>query len=318
MTSWFSRAATLLSLCVSFTAQAQTGRLVTGFPPGGSIDALARIYVDELGKELGKAFIVDTRPGAGGLIALQNTLSSPSDGNTILLTPDTNIVAYPHTVRKAPYDGLKDVVPVGFAGTYEMAMAVRLDPKVPDLKSFLAVAKADGKQAAFGSPGGGTLPHFFGLQLAETAGVPLVHVPYKGTGPAITDTIGGNVPAIFSPTATMLPQYRAKSLRILATSGAARGAKTPDVPTFRELGYPQMDFTGWFGFFVAASTPAAEVRRIHDAINRIVVKPEVVARLAALEVEARQLSTPDMTRMIQADNERWKKVIKASGFTADN
>lgn len=300
------------------TATAQTARIVTGFPPGGSIDTLARIYVDEIGKELGKTFIVDTRPGAGGLLAVQNTLSSPADGNTILLTPDTNIVAYPHTVRKAPYNALKDLIPIGFAGTYEIAMATRMEGKIPDLKTFLTVAKSDRQMAAFGSPGSGTLPHFFGLQLSEAAGVPMIHAPYKGTGPAITDTIGGSLPVIFSPTATMLPQYRAKSLRLLATSGSVRGIKTPDVPTFHELGFSQMDFTGWFGFFVHAGTPATEIKRLNDAINRVITKPEVVSRLAAIDTEVRPITTAEFTRLIQIDNDRWTRVIKASGFTADN
>lgn len=295
----------------------QTARLVTGFPPGGSIDALARVYVDELSKELGKTFIVDSKPGAGGLLAVQNLLSSPADGNTVLLSPDTNIVAYPHTVKKAPYDALKDLIPVGFAGTYEMAFATKTDPAIPNLKAWLARAKADATKAAFSSPGGGSLPHFFGLQLAQAAGVDLLHVPYKGTGPALTDTMGGTIAAVVSPTATMLNFSRSGALRILATSGAKRGSRTPDVPTFRELGYPQMDFTGWFGFFVPAATPAAEVTRINEAIKRIVRKPEVLQRLAAIDTDVREISIPEFSSMIRSDSERWKTIIKASGFTAD-
>lgn len=307
-----------LLICLPL-AWAQTPlRLVTGFPPGGSIDALARLYVDELARELGRPVIVDSRAGAGGLLAVQNVLNGPADGNAILLTPDTNIVAYPHTVRRAPYDALKDLVPVGFAGTYEMAMGVRNDAKVPDLKTFLASARADSKLAAFGSPGGGTLPHFFGLALAEATGIPMVHVPYKGTGPAITDTIGGSLPAIFSPTATMIQQHRAKTLRVLATSGPTRGATTPEVPTFRELGLPQMEFTGWFGFFLPAATPAAEVRRFNEAINRIVARPEFAARLAPLGAQTRQTGVAEFQRLIASESERWMKVIKSSGFTADN
>lgn len=316
---WFRlTAAWALGLALTLPAAAQQpARLVTGFPPGGSIDALARIYVDELSRELGKTFIVDPKPGAGGLLAVQNLLSSPADGLTVLLAPDTNLIAYPHTVKKPPYDAQKDMIPVGFAGTYEMAFATKTDPAVPDLKAWLARAKADPKKAAFSSPGGGSLPHFFGLQLAQAAGVELLHVPYKGTGPALTDTIGGNIAAVVSPTTTMLNFSRSGALRILATSGARRSPRTPDVPTFRELGFPQMDFNGWFGFFVHAGTPAAEVNRIHEAINRIVRKAEVQQRLAAIDTDVRETSIADFATMIRSDGERWKSIIKASGFTAD-
>ncbi len=311
--------AAALAVAAAFSAAAQQpARIVTGFPPGGSIDALARIYVDEIGKELGRTYIVETKPGAGGLLAVQNVLASPRDGTTLLLSPDTNIVAYPHTVKKPPYDALKDLVPVGFAGTYEMALATKADPAVPGLKAWLDRARKDPKQAAFSSPGGGSLPHFFGLQLAQVSGVDLLHIPYKGTGPALTDTIGGSISAVVSPTATMLSFSRAGTLRILATSGAKRGARTPDVPTFHELGYPQMDFTGWFGFFVAAGTPAAEVTRINEAIARVVRKPEVIQRLAAIDADTREIGTAEFTALIRTDNERWQKIIKASGFTADS
>jgi tripartite-type tricarboxylate transporter receptor subunit TctC len=306
------------SLACATPSLAQQARLVSGFPPGGSIDALARIYVDEISREAGRTFIVDTRPGAGGLIAVQNLLASPADGNTILLSPDSNIVAYPHTVKKPAYDGTRDVIPIGFAGTYEMALATKADPAVPDLKAWLARAKADKNMAAFSSPGAGTLPHFFGVLLAGATGQQLLHVPYKGTGPAITDTLGANIAGVISPTATMLGFSKQGALRILATSGSKRSSRTQDIPTFREAGYPTLDFTGWFAFFVHANTPAAEVARLNGVINRVVKKPDVLQRLANIDIDTRETTTAELQALIREENERWKKVIQASGFTADS
>jgi tripartite-type tricarboxylate transporter receptor subunit TctC len=312
------RAVLLLSLACGLAGAQPTARIITGFPPGGAVDVLARIYADELSRELGRTYIVDTRSGAGGLIAMEALKNAPADGLSLLLATDSNVVIYPHTVKKPPYDSIKDFVAVGFAGSYDMALGVKKDARISDFKSFLNTARADKAIAAYGSPGLGTLPHFYGVMLSELANVQLTHVPYRGVGPAVTDLVGGALPSVLLPMGTLLAQNKSGGLRIVAISGEKRSPKLPDVPTFHELGYPSLDLKGWFGIFAPAGTPPAVLASLNDAINRIALKPSVIERLAVIDIDPRQVTLPEFATIVRTDSEKWAKVIKASGFTVDS
>jgi tripartite-type tricarboxylate transporter receptor subunit TctC len=299
------------------TPQAQTvGRIISGYPAGGAIDQLARVFAEEIGKGMGKTYIVETRAGAGGQIAADTLKAATPDGNTLMIAAASNMTVYPHTVRKPSYE-LKDFVPVAIAGEYDTGLAVKLDPLAGDFKGFLAQAKANVVMASYATPGAGSMPHFYGMLLSQATGLPFKHIPYRGTGPAINDVVAGHVGSVLSPVGTLVPQAKAGNIRMVATTGTRRSRQMPDVPTFRELGYPQLEASTWFGLFVPAGTPPQVVARLNEIAVKAVQTPAVRDRLLALDVEPREMSQAEFASRVRAESEQWGKVVKASGFVAD-
>src|SRR4051812_29866486 len=227
----------LLLACLPAAAQ-QPMRIISGFPPGGAVDALARIFAERFGEVLGRTVVVETRAGASGQIAAQAVRSAAADGNTLLVAPDSFAVLYPHTVSKPAYDPLADFVPVAHLGGYPLAFAVGAAVPAKDVKEYIAWAKSNPRNGSFGTPGAGSNAHFLGVLIGQTLQIPMVHIAYKGVGPAVNDAVGGQVPAIIMPLGTLLPQAAAGKLRILAHSGSKRSEEAPSFPTFKELGYP--------------------------------------------------------------------------------
>src|SRR3990172_1261142 len=208
--------APLVLALFSATAQAQTtARILSGYPPGGAVDALARVFAEKLAEAIGRPVVVETRAGAAGQIAAMALKAAAPDGNTLMVVPDSALVLYPHTVRTPAYDTLKDFVPVAHVGSYDIGLAVGASVPANDLREWVGWTKADKKNATYGSAGAGTNLHFLGLMVAQATGVQLVHVPYRGTGPATADLLGGQIPAVMLPFAQMLPLVKAGKIRIL-------------------------------------------------------------------------------------------------------
>jgi tripartite-type tricarboxylate transporter receptor subunit TctC len=301
---------------VATQANAQgVSRILSGYPPGGAIDILARVFAEELTKGTGKTYIVETKSGAGGQLAVETLKSATPDGNTLLMAAETNMVVYPHTVRKPTYT-VRDFTPVAIAASYDIGFASRMDPKVTDFSSWLSLARRDPDAATYASPGAGSNMHFFGILLGDAAGVKLRHVPYRGTGPAINDVAGGFVSTVLSPVGTML-QHANTKLRIIATSGTKRSAKAPNTPTFAELGYPQLTQTGWFGLFAPAGTPPEQIANLHAIVAASLKRPEVQARIAALDMQIMPISQQEFAAQVTQEYAKWESVIKATGFTAE-
>ena len=306
---------TSIGLAVAGTAQAQvTGRVVLGFAAGGSVATVTTMTADKLREALGHPFIHDNRAGAEGILAINAVKASEPNGNTLLMTPIANICIYPHTYKSLPYDPQRDFIPVAMVGAFNFVLAS--GPAVPGktLAEFIAWAKANPKQAAFGTPGRGNIPHFFGLMFARAAGIELTNVPYKGSAPMVNDVAGGHVAAGVTTLGDFLTMAQAGRLQLLAHSGKERSVLAPDVPTFRELGYPGLQGGGWYGLFAPAGTPVAMVERI----NRIVVAgqqaPDMSGRMRSLGLEI-ELTTPaEFAAIVRADTERWGEVIRAAGF----
>jgi tripartite-type tricarboxylate transporter receptor subunit TctC len=293
------------------------GRVLSGYPPGGAVDVLARLVAEELSRQPGRMFIVDTKAGAGGQLAVDALKSAAPDGNTFLVAAETNMVVYPHTVRKPTYNTPKDFIPVVQIATYEIALAAKMDPRLPDFASWTRVAKQSPDLAMFASPGSGSNMHFFGLMLGDAIGTKLLHVPYRGTGPAVNDTIGGAVATVLSPVGTMLQYHAQQRLRILATSGARRSEKLPDVPTFAELGYPGLSQTGWFGLFAPAGTPADVIAKTHATIVTAMSRAEVRARITGMDMVFPATSQAEFARQVTTEYAAWGDVVKATGFTVE-
>jgi tripartite-type tricarboxylate transporter receptor subunit TctC len=313
--SWIA----LLIVLFATTVQAQTAvRVLTGYPPGGTVDILARIFAERLGEALGRPVVVEPRAGAAGQIAVEAVRNAPPDGNTLLVTNESALTLYPHTVKKLPYDAVADFTAIAHLGGSQNAFAVNAGVPANDLAAFVSWGKANPKGVTYGSGGYGSNQHFLGLLLAQATGVTLVHVPYRGVGPVITDLVGGQLPAGMLPLGTLLPQARSGKVRILAHSGSMRSPLAPDVPTFRELGFAPLELQTWFGMFGPAGMRPELVARYNEIVVQGLRTPAVRERMRSFDLEIRELSAAGLAAQFKAEHNRWAQVVKSSGFTAES
>jgi len=305
----------LLALIAAVASAQSPGRVIVPYPPGGSIDAMARIVAGKLGEATGRPFVVENRGGAAGAIGAASVKGGPTDGSLVLIAPDSNISVYPATVKKPAYAPLEDFVAIAHTGDYRIALSV--NPSVPaqDLKSFIAWSKTQPDSVGYGTAGAGTNLHFYGVLFAHVSGANMKHVPYRGSGPAVTDAVAGHIPALMLPFGSQLPNIKAGRLRVLAQTGENRTASAPDAPSFKELGYPMLAFPGWYGLFAPAGTPSELVNHYNDVIVKAIRTPELRERMKSLELEPREMSAAEFQAFVKADTERWAPIIKASGFT---
>jgi tripartite-type tricarboxylate transporter receptor subunit TctC len=307
----------LFTLSLATGAQAQQTRIFAGFPPGGAVDALARIFSEKLAESLGRPVIVENRTGALGQVAAMELLKSAPDGNTLLVSTDSGLTLWPHTVKAPAYDTMRDFVPVAHVGSYDSALAVGPNVRAKDLREWIAFAKAEPKNAVYGSPGAGSNQHFLGFILGQAVGVPLAHVAYRGVQPTVTDLLGGQIPAVILPYAQMLPHIKSGKIRILAHSGGQRAAAAPDVPTFKELGYPALEISGWYLIVAPAGTPDEIVKRYHGVFAQAMRTQAVRDRMKALDLEIREMAPAEIAAKLKAEHARWRPIVAASGFRND-
>ena len=321
----FVQAAFGSSLLATFGARAQAieqVKILYGFPAGSSGDIVARRVAERLG---GSAYtrntpFVENKPGAGGRIALDGLKASAPDGATLALSPFSCTSIYPHVYSKLGYDPMRDFVPVSIAALmfHGLAVGPLVPASVKTVKDFLAWAKANPKDASYGSPAAGSTPHFIGALLGLNYGVELKHVPYRGSVPGVTDVVGGQIAAMVTPSGDFIANHKAGKLRILATSGSKRSPFIPDVPTFAEQGFPEFTVEEWFGFYAPAQTPTAVVSAANAAINSALKDKALVEGLGVVGLVA-QGSTPDeMARSQKVEFDRWGPLVKKIGFTGDS
>jgi tripartite-type tricarboxylate transporter receptor subunit TctC len=307
----------IVSLLAAATlAHAQsTGRMVVPYPPGGALDAMARVMAERLGDASGRRFVVENRTGAAGAIGSASLKGGPTDGSLLLFAPDSNVSVYPGMFAKPAYVPLVDFVAIAHTGDYRITLAVH--PSVPanDVKSFVAWTKTQPQPAGYGTAGAGTNLHFYGALFTQVSGANMIHVPYKGTGPALVDLVAGHIQSTVLPMGALVSHVRAGRVRILAQTGDNRSASLPDVPSFKEVGYPALAVSGWYGIFAPAGTPADIVERYNDVIVKAQRAPEVRERMRGYELEPREMSAREFQAFVKADTERWAPIIKASGFT---
>src|SRR5438132_7517919 len=246
----------------------QSARLVVGFPAGGAADTIARLLAEQM-KDFAPKLIVDNKAGAGGRIALESMKTSAPDGSALILTPASMIVLFPHVYKKLAYDPLKDFTPITTVCTAPFALVVgpKVDASVKSVADFIGWCKANPNDAAFGSPGAGSLTHFAGDMLWRAAGLKIVHVPYKGGAPLIQDVVAGHLPAAVSVLSSALPQVPAGNLRVLAVTGARRTPFLPEVPTLQEAGYRDVIAEEWYGVLAPAGLPPSLVGRLNEVIR---------------------------------------------------
>lgn len=295
-------------------------KIVVGFTPGGSADTLARALAQQL-SGLAPAVIVENKPGAGGRLALETAKNAEPDGSTVVLTPASMVVLYPHLYKKLSYNPVTDFAAVGrvAAAPFVIAVGASVPSTVKDLSEFARWAKANPGRAAYGSSGAGSMPHFTGVSLGKSMGLDWLHVAYKGAAPAMTDLIGGQVAANVSVMANALPQVQAGKVRALAVSSPQRSPALPLIPTLAELGHGEATAVEWFGVLAPAKTPPAVVVALNKAFTEAARSKPYQDALTKGAYEAVPAETPGaFASALQADISRWGPVVKASGFTPED
>ena len=292
--------------------------LVVPFPAGGGTDVVARAVAEGLRGRYAENVIVDNKAGAGGRIGVQFVKNAPADGSVMVFTPAFPLAIFPHIYKSMPYDALKDFVPV--ATTSKGGMVLAVGPAVPatvrTAADFAAWCKANPDKATFGAPAGSG-QHFAGVQYARLAGIPLRLVPYKGGAPSIVDVLGGHIAAVVTPLSESLPHAADGKLRLLATTTRQRTRFTPNVPTMSELGQ-EVIFQDWSGLVAPAGTPAAVVARANAAVAEVVRSPAGASAMEKLGVEADLNSPQEFAEIYRSTYERYRDVVQATGFKAED
>lgn len=283
---------------------------VVPFPAGGTTDVLGRIIGQKLGPALGQTVVIENKPGAGGNIGSEFVAKAAPDGYTIGGGTVSSHAINPSLYPKMPYDAVKDFVPITLIGTNPLVLIVPANSKIQNVQELVAAAKAKPGTVTFASAGNGTSQHLSIESLKGAAGVNVIHVPYKGSGPAIADVMGGQVDAMFDTTVVAAPQIKAGKVRALAVTSAKRLKGFESIPTMQEAGVPGYEVTSWQGIFAPAGTPPAVVERLNAEIVKILKTPEMNERLEQLGMEPSANSAAEFAAFQKAEIAKWAKVVK--------
>jgi len=313
-------AATLLSLmALAASAQEWPARPVTllvPFAAGGTVDIVSRIVGQRLSEELGQPFVVDDHGGAAGTIATGMLARAPADGQT-LLVHHMGLVFNAALYHRLPYDTAKDVVPVASIGATPNVLVVNNAVAAKTVAEFLALARAKPGSVSYGSGGVGSAGHLPMELLQSQAHIELLHVPYKGSGPAITDLIAGRIQCMLLTIPAVMPYIASGQLRAIATSGAKRSPALPQLPTLAESGIPDFNYEPWYGLFAPAGTPEPVLNRIHAAFNKVIQEPDIAEKLGKQGLEVKPMSREAFAAIVRDDLPRWGQVIRKLGIKVE-
>ena len=305
-------------------AQAQTPpwpakpiKLVVPYAPGGTTDVVARMVAEYLGQRLGQNIIVDNKPGKGAMVGTALVAKAAPDGYTLLMSVISGLSISPTLYGGGDFDPMTDFIHVSLASRNPSVLVVNPAFPAKTFKEYVDYAKANPGKLAFATSGAGSSNHLLGVRLQQVIGAEMVHVPYRGAGPAMVDTISGNVPSMFDSLPSAAPHIKAGKVRALAVSSDARNPAFPDVPTMKEQGYPDLISFSWFGISVPARTPAPIVDRLAREMQAVLKEPAVVKRWEELGAESSTMSPAEVTRFVQAEIDKWVPVVKASGAKPD-
>jgi tripartite-type tricarboxylate transporter receptor subunit TctC len=288
----------------------KTIKIVVPFAAGGTSDALARLLAEKLQAAWKQPVIVENRAGAGGVIGADVVAKSPPDGYTLLLGTIASHAINPALQPKMPYDAAKDFVPVFFVGNIANVLLVGANQPYKSVKELVAAAKAKPGTIAYGTPGAGSSQHLSGVKFALDAGIELVHVPYKGSGPSMQDLIAGQIPMSFETALVAIPQINAGKVRALAVTPAKRAKVLPEVPTLAESGLKGFDVASWQAIFAPAGTPKPIVDKLNAELTKIVAETPVAARLFTMGVENVPMTPAQFADFQRAELAKWAKIVK--------
>lgn len=290
-------------------------KILVGFPPGGSADVLARMVTEALKDDFGP-IVVDNKPGAGGRIALNLTKAAKPDGQTVIILPSGPMVLFPHVYKKLDYDAVKDFTPISQIARFQFGVVSGPASNVKTVAEMVAKAKTDPSSASYGTPGAGTLPHFMGVLMEQSAGIALNHIPFQGGAPANTALLGGHIGYKFDVVSETAELHRTGKVRIIAVTGNQRDPQVPEVPTLREAGIP-MEATAWFAMYGPAGLRGDTLTRLEKAMMKITRDPAMRDKLVKLGYEPIGSNSADLAAAQRADLARWEKPIKATGVQLD-
>ncbi len=296
--------------------QARPIRMIVNFPAGGSPDLVARAVAPTVAQALGQQIVVDNRGGAGGIIGSDAAAKSPPDGYTFLCSSGSGASIVPLVTPKMPFDHDKDLVPVAAGARLQLFLVVRADAPFKTYAEFIAHAKRNPGRMSYGTPGNGTSPHIAGEMLKAEAGIFTVHIPYRGSGAALQDLLGGNLDYVMDP-GIAFSHVRAGRLRLLAVTSPTRIGLFPEAPTLDELGLKGFDAGTTHGFWAPAGTPAPAIARMNQEINRALMLPAAVDAIRGIGAEPTPLSPQAFGEVIKADSARFARIIKARNITHD-
>src|SRR5713226_4317724 len=292
-------------------------RIIVPFAPGGTADTLGRLVSQRLSATLKENFIVENRAGAGGIIGSELVAKAAPDGYTLVVSGVATHCIAPALSKTFPFDPLRDFTHIALFGGPPGVLVVNPALPAQDLKQFIAFAKKESGKLAYGSPGNGTQGHLIAEQLKQVAGIEMTHVPYKGASLAVADLIAGHLQVTSTTLTTAATQIKAGRARALAVSSARRVPDFPDLPTFGELGYPELTASIWFSLSGPAGTPAEVVSRLNAEVRRILHLPDVRGRLRPEGIEPGDLDPQQFAAYVAAELKRWSPIVRASGATAD-
>lgn len=295
----------------------KTVRVIVPFSPGGTADTLGRIVSSKLAESLGQNFVIENRPGAGGLIGSEQVLSSAPDGYTLGVSGVASHAIAPALAKKPPFDPIRDFTHIALFGGPPAVFGVHPSLPAKDLKGFVAFAKSRPGELTYGSPGNGTQGHLVAEIFRQSTGIKIIHVPYKGASIAVVDIVAGHIHVISTTLTTASSQIRAGRIRALAISSAKRLPNYPGVPTFSELGYRNLVATVWFSLSGPAGVPTEVVNRLNSEVRRALQLPDVRERLSGDGIEPNQLDAKAFGEYMAAEVKRWAPVVRASGASAN-
>jgi tripartite-type tricarboxylate transporter receptor subunit TctC len=309
--------ATAAPLCAAQDYPTRPIRVVITFPPGGTTDFVGRPIAQKLSEHYGQSVVVDNRGGAGGVIATMIVAQAPADGYTLLLGTSAGMLINPLLNPKLPYDAFRDFSPVSRTNINPQALVVNAALPVNTVKELLAYAKANPGKLNVASSGVGTPNHLGAEMLKYLAKIDIVHVAYKGGGPAMTDLIGGQVQLQFSSIPTVLAHVKAGRIKMLAIGSGKRSPALPDVPTIAEAGVPGYEYTTWYGIFGPRGMHRSIVAQLNQAVAKALTAPDVYQRLMSQGAEPSPSSPEELTRYMREESARWAKLIKAANIKVE-
>ena len=292
-------------------------RIVVPYPAGGPIDMSTRPLAQKLTDAMGNPVVVDNRAGANGIIGTDNVAKSPPDGYSLVVASGGGFAIGPHVYAKLPFDVFKDFAPVTLFVTMPELLAVHPALPAKSVKELVALAKARPNQLNFGSSGTGSTPQLAAELLKSAAKIQMVHIPYKGMGPATMDLIAGQLQLVFADLPVLMQQVKGDKLRALAVGTTARSASLPNVPTMAEAGYPQVEAYNWYALYVPAGTPKPIIARLNTEVGKVMSNPDMKSFMQSQGADA-VVSTPEeLTALHKREYDKWSAVVKAAGITAE-
>lgn len=291
-------------------------RLVVPFPPGGANDIVARVVAPKLSDTLGQPVVIENRGGAAGTIGADHVAKSASDGHTLLMTPAPFVITQ-SLYKKLPYDGQRDFVPVALLTSAPFVLAVGAQSPARSMAELLTLARSKPGAVKFSSPGSGSPAHLAGELLKTRTGIDMLHVPYKGGGPAVTDMIAGHVSFTLATPAEIMPHVKEGKARALAVTTADRTSLAQGVPTMREAGVPDYEITVWYGITAPRGTPAAVIAKLEKAFAEVIANPEVRDRMISMGLEPTPMGAAQFGEFLKREHAKWAELVRVSGATAD-